>query len=210
MRLKELHRKGMMGYHMRSRIFMGMLLLAVIVLAYGCAGGKAKGALDIRITYDALNETDLARMKHIEHGTPLEQAAIERFKEFYKIFSAQRINASFAEVYAGDAYFEDGIRQVKGRQNIKEYFLSNTGAFDECTFDIKDVAYSPGNYYFRWIMHLKLKRDPDNPMEQPGISHVRFNEHGQVVFQHDYWETLALFERFPVMGSVIRWIKGRI
>ncbi len=195
---------------MRGRICIGMLLLAGIVLIYGCAGGKAKGAHDIRITYDALNVTDIGRMKHMEHGTPLEQAAIERFKEFYKIFSADRINASVAEVYAEDAYFEDGIRQVKGRKNIKEYFLSTTSAFDECTFDIKDMAYSPGNYYFRWIMHLRLKRDPDNPMEQPGISHVRFNEQGQVVFHHDYWETLALFERFPVIGSVIRWIKGRI
>ena len=195
---------------MRGRICIGMLLLAGIVLAYGCAGGKAKGAHDIRITYDALNETDMGRMRQMEHGTPLEQVAIERFKEFYKIFSADRINASVAEVYAEDAYFEDGIRQVKGRKNIKEYFLSTTGAFDECTFDIKDVAYSPGNYYFRWIMHLRLKRDPDNPMEQPGISHVRFNEQGQVIFHHDYWETLALFERFPVIGSVIRWIKGRI
>jgi ketosteroid isomerase-like protein len=195
---------------MRGRIFIGMLLLAVIVPAYGCAGGKAKGTHDIRITYDALNETDMARMKQMEQGTPLELSAIEKFKDFHKSFSVQRINASVAEVYAEDAYFEDGIRQVKGRKNIKEYFLSITSAFDECTFDIKDVAYSPGNYYFRWIMHLRLKRDPDNPMEQTGISHVRFNEQGQVVFQHDYWETLALFERFPIIGSVIRWIKGRI
>lgn len=195
---------------MKGRIFIGMLLLAVSVPTYSCTGGKAKGAHDIRVTYDALNETDMARIKHMEHGTPLEQAAIEKFKDFYKSFSAQSINASVAEVYAEDAYFEDGIRQVKGRQNIREYFLSTTSAFDECTFDIKDVAYSPGNYYFRWIMHLKLKRDPDNPMEQPGISHARFNEQGQVVFHHDYWETLSLFERFPIIGSVIRWIKGRI
>ena len=69
---------------MRGRICIGMLLLAGIVLAYGCAGGKAKGAHDIRITYDALNETDMGRMKHMEHGTPLEQAAIERFKVIFR------------------------------------------------------------------------------------------------------------------------------
>jgi len=156
---------------------MGTLLLTVTVMAYGCAGGKTKGTHDIRITYDALNETDMAKMKHMEHGTPLEQASIERFKDFYTIFSKENINASVAEVYAGDAYFEDRIRQVRDLQNIKEYFLSTTGAFDECTFDIKDVAYSPDNYYFRWIMHLKLKRDPDNPMEQPGISGIQEGLH---------------------------------
>jgi ketosteroid isomerase-like protein len=193
---------------MKGKHFTAILMLAGMVLVYGCAG--TKGVHDVRITYEALEETDMGRMKPMEHGSQTEQAAIERFREFYRVFSAERIAASVTDVYAEDAYFEDGIRQVKGRGKIREYFLSTTGAFDECTFDIKDVAYSPGNYYFRWIMHLKLKRDPDNPMEQPGMSHVRFDEQGRVVFHHDYWETLALFERFPVIGSVLRWIKGRI
>lgn len=190
-------------YHM-----VRVLMLAGMVLVSGCAG--TKGAHDVRITYEALEETDKGRIRLVEHGSRIEQDAIDRFREFYRIFSAERIAASIDKVYAGDAYFEDGIRQVKGRENIREYFLSTTGAFTECTFDIKDVAYSQGNYYFRWIMHLRLKRDPDNPMEQPGMSHVRFNENGLIVFHHDYWETLALFERFPVIGGIIRWIKGRI
>lgn len=193
---------------MKGRRIAAVLILAGFVLAYGCAGSK--GAHDVRITYEALKETDMGRMKPVEHGSQTEQEAINRFKEFYRIFSAERIAASIDGVYAVDAYFEDGMRQVKGRENIRQYFLSTTGAFTECTFDIKDMAYSPGNYYFRWIMHLKLKRDPDNPLEQPGMSHVRFDEQGRVVFHQDYWETLALFERFPVIGGVIRWIKGRI
>jgi hypothetical protein len=187
-----------------------VLVSATPVLLPGCAGPAGQGTHDIKNTYGALDETDRGRMKLMEQGTDIEKAAIERVKEFYKVFSAERINASIADVYALDAYFEDGIRQVKGRDNIKEYFLGTTGAFESCTFDIKDVAVSQDNYYFRWVMHLKLKRDPDNPLELPGMSHVRFNELGLIVFHHDYWETLALFERFPVIGMVISWIKKRI
>ena len=193
---------------MNAKHIAGVLMLAGMVLVYGCAG--TKGTHDVRITYDALEETDKGRITPMEHGSQVEQEAIGRFTEFYKEFSGERITASIDSVYAEDAYFEDGIRQVRGRENIREYFLSTTGAFTECTFDIKDVAYSPGNYYFRWIMHLRLKRDPDNPLEQPGMSHVRFDEQGRVIFHQDYWETLALFERFPVLGAIIRWIKGRI
>ncbi|HOJ13821.1 MAG TPA: nuclear transport factor 2 family protein [Deltaproteobacteria bacterium] len=186
----------------------GFVMLAGMLVAAGCAG--ATGSHDVTITYRALEDTDRGRIEHVEHGSQVEQDAIERFKEFYRIFSAERIAASMERVYAENAYFEDGLRQVRGRERIKEYFLSTTSAFTECTFDIKDMAYSQGNYYFRWIMHLRLKRDPDHPMEQPGMSHVRFDEQGRVVFHHDYWETLALFERFPVIGRVIRFIKSRI
>jgi hypothetical protein len=59
-------------------------------------------------------------------------------------------------------------------------------------------------------MTLRLRRDPDNALVLPGMSHVRFDRQGMVVFHHDYWETLALFERFPVIGGVLRWIKSRI
>jgi len=182
----------------------------VLVALCGCAGSAAKGTHDIRITYSALEETEMGRAKLMEPGTETEKAAIERFKDFYRVFSSEKISGSIGQVYALDAYFEDGIRQVKGLDNIKEYFLGTTGAFESCTFDIKDVAASQGNYYFRWVMYLKLKRDPDHPLELPGMSHVRFNEQGLIVFHQDYWETLALFERFPVIGSIISWIKKRI
>lgn len=195
---------------MHKRMIAWVMLPAALSLLYGCAGPAARGVHDIRVTIEALHETEPGRMKLMEPGTDIEKAAIERFKDFYKVFSAERINASIGEVYSGDAYFEDGIRQVRGLNEIKAYFLGTTGAFESCTFDIRDVAVSRGDYYFRWVMDLKLKRDPDNPLILPGMSHVRFDEQGKIVFHQDYWETLQLFERFPLIGTVIRWIKARI
>ncbi|HDP24598.1 MAG TPA: nuclear transport factor 2 family protein [Deltaproteobacteria bacterium] len=194
---------------MITRLIPGALCIFIMVLA-GCSGSGTRGVHDIAITYSALRDTEPGRISLVEHGSDLEKKAIERFKEYYAVFSPERITQSTDDLYAQDAYFEDGIRQVRGRQNIKEYFLSTTEAFDECTFEVWDVGYSEGNYYFRWIMHLKLKRYGDAPLELPGMSHVRFDDAGQVVFHHDYWETLALFERFPLIGGIIAWIKKRI
>ncbi|MGC9325135.1 MAG: nuclear transport factor 2 family protein [Desulfomonilia bacterium] len=188
----------------------GVVLCMTVFAFSGCAGGGSRGVHDISITYGALDDTDPGRIELVEHGSDIEKRAIERFKEYYAVFAAEKIRTLTEALYADDAYFEDGIRQVRGRENITAYFLSTTEAFEECTFDVKDVAYSSGNYYFRWIMHLKLKRYGDSPLELPGMSHVRFDNTGQVVFHHDYWETLSLFERFPIIGSVITWIKRRI
>jgi hypothetical protein len=87
---------------------------------------------------------------------------------------------------------------------IETYFLATTEAVVSCIFDITDVSVHEGNYYFRWVMKLTIKRDRDNPMEQIGMSHVRFGSDGKVAFHTDYWDTSIVFERAPVIGSIIR------
>ena len=194
-----------------TRVRRIVLFLAILLAGLsGCAGSEVTEGRVMRDYYDVLKATDPANMKLVGHGTDLEKSAIERFKHFYTVFSAERIKEALGGLYAEDAYFEDGLRQVRGRQNIEEYFLSTTTAFDSCTFDLVDVAWSEKNYYFRWVMHLKLKRYGDSPLEVPGLSHVRFDEKGQVVFHRDYWETAELYQRFPVLGTMIRWVKKRI
>ncbi|MBN2299157.1 MAG: nuclear transport factor 2 family protein [Deltaproteobacteria bacterium] len=160
--------------------------------------------------YLVLDETAHGNIELLKHGSPEEDRAIRGFREFYSVFSAERIRASVREVYAENAYFRDGFREVRGLDNIEEYFLGTTEAVHECIFDIQDVAYNDGNYYFRWIMKLTLNRDKENPLETAGMSHVRFDASGKVIFHQDYWETAALYERLPVIGSIIRWVKKRI
>jgi len=42
------------------------------------------------------------------------------------------------------------------------------------------------------------------------MSHVRFNKEGLIVFQQDYWDTSAMFDRLPVVGYWTRLVKTRI
>ncbi|HOO37149.1 MAG TPA: nuclear transport factor 2 family protein [Deltaproteobacteria bacterium] len=186
-----------------------LICLAVLILT-GCAAREKKEAYEMGNYYRALEETEQGTMALLEHGSIAEVETIQRFIDFYSIFSAERIRESVRLVYAEDAYFRDGFREVRGRAEIETYFLNTTEAIHECTFDIKDVGYSDGNYYFRWIMKLTLKRDRDHPLEATGMSHVRFDAKGQVVFHQDYWETAALYERLPILGTIIRWVKKRI
>ena len=56
-------------------------------------------------------------------------------------------------------------------------------------------------------MHLTTKRWKDEPITAVGMSHVRFDKDGRIIFQQDYWDTSIIYEKVPVMGWVIRWIK---
>ena len=191
---------------MSYRIYAGLLLLMPILALAGCAGGKP---MTLENYYRELAATDPAKAALVKPGSAEEKAGIEAFKEYYKVFAEDVIRRDTKKVYARDAFFKDGYKEVKGVDAIESYFVATTKAVHECTFDITDVSVHEGNYYFRWFMKLTLKRDKNNPIEQIGMSHVRFAPDGKVVFHTDYWDTSVVFERVPVMGTIIRWVKER-
>jgi hypothetical protein len=171
--------------------------------------GPQKGTF-MNSYYQALKDTDPQKRMALQQGSAEEEQAIAQFRDFYRVFSADTIRTSMRTLYAQDAYFRDGFRAVQGIDNLEKYFLSTTEAFEECAFDIEDIAVHEGNYYFRWIMTLTLKRNKDDRIQTVGMSHVRFDKTGKITFHQDYWDTGVIYEKIPVLGTIITWIRQRI
>ena len=66
--------------------------------------------------------------------------------------------------------------------------------------------------YLRWTMNVSLNRDPEDRMDSAlGMSHIRFNPDGKIVFQQDYWDpTDILYSRIPVANWLIKKVKERL
>ena len=189
---------------MKYKIYIGIMMLVPIVALASCAGEKP---MTLENYYKELAATDPAKTALVKPGSAEEKAGIENFKAYYKVFAEEIIRRDTKTLYAKEAFFKDGYKEVKGVEAIETYFIATTKAIVSCTFDITDVIIHEGNYYFRWVMKLTIKRDKDNPIEQVGMSHVRFASDGKVIFHTDYWDTSVVFERAPVIGSIIRWAK---
>lgn len=185
-------------------------LALALVLFSGCSHDPSmKG--DFMKNYDrALQETDPRSTPFLQAGSEREEQSLEAFRDFYRVFSAEKIRASLRDLYSDDAYFRDGFREVRGAESIEKYFLSSTEGVQECTFDIQDVAVHDGNYYFRWIMTLVLKRNKQDRFQAVGMSHVRFDEYGKITFHQDYWDTGIIYEKIPLLGPIITWIRQRV
>jgi len=180
------------------------------ILCSGCGyrlDGEGSG---LQTYYRALEETETHRTDLQKAGPEAERRAIERFIDFYRDFNAVVIARDVQSLYAEEAYFRDPIREVRGIDSIETYFLHSTESFVSCTFDVVDVAHRDGNYYLRWIMHLTLKRDAADPIEASGLSHLRFNGTGKVIFHRDYWDLDIIYERLPFIGPLIVWVRGKM
>jgi hypothetical protein len=141
----------------------------------------------------------------VKPGSAEEKAVIAP-SGLLQVFAENVIRRDTKNLYAKTPS-QGRYKEVKGVDAIETYLSRPRRPSCPCTFDITDVSVHDGNYYFRWIMKLTIQRDKDNPMEQIGMSHVRFGPDGKVVFHADYWDTSIVFERAPVLGSIIRWAK---
>jgi hypothetical protein len=179
--------------------------LAAAITA-GCATNSRKMS-PATFTEQALQATAPAKASHVS------AEVIEQFKKFNGDFSSNNIAAHTKEIYAADVWFRDPFKEYHGEAEFEAYLLRESAAVAQYSMDWKDVAEHDGDYYFRWVMTLKLKRDGKNdpPTLNNGISHVRFGADGKVIFHEDYFDAATfLYEKVPVLGSGIRFIKKRI
>jgi steroid delta-isomerase len=181
------------------------------LLFAGCASAPKEDPAVF--TDHALAATDPKTVKGLGKGSPVESEAIARFKHFNQDFSEANISNNTATVYAQDLWFRDPFKEIRGEPAFQAYLLRGSSATKFFSIEWKDLAESDGNYYFRWIMRVKLKRDGKHkpPSITPGISMVRFGADGKVIFQQDYYDGAAfLYERIPILRSEIRFIKKRL
>ena len=181
----------------------------------GCVTGCASAPKQdpVAFTRQALAATTSDQVGSFEKGSAAESAAIERFEQFNNDFSAANITNHTRMVYAPGVYFRDPFKVIHGEPEFENYLVKSSTAVAQFSMDWEDVAVSGHDYYFRWVMSLKLKRDGKDapPGLTTGISHVRFNRDGLVVFHQDYFDGAAfLYEKIPILGGEIRLIKKRL
>jgi hypothetical protein len=65
--------------------------------------------------------------------------------------------------------------------------------------------------FLTWEFRFRFKRfDTTTLQAVRGASHVVFNNQGLVTMHRDYWDAAEeLYEKLPVLGGVMRWLKKR-
>lgn len=159
-----------------------------------------------------LAATETSARPLLREGAPNEVETIERFVDFYKTYSPDVVRAKVRELYAADAFFRDPFTEVEGIDAIEAYFVRGAENADVVHFEIASVAESGGDYYVRWVMRYQATRDDDRPLDEAvGMSHVRFDPSGKVVFQQDYWDPArGIWEKVPVLGWLLHRLRGRL
>lgn len=135
---------------------------------------------------------------------------IEEISRFYRQLDASSV-AQLDNLYAENTVFVDPVTHLEGLDALKKYFhqlLENTSS---CQFEITQVTEANNQYFLIWTMtfsHPRLKAGEEVKVE--GISHLQV-ENNKIVHHRDYYDMgEMLYEQVPVLGFVIRKLKGRL
>lgn len=183
-------------------------LLSGVVLAYASPGAASMTFLENH--QKVLQETLPSIRGTLTPGSPEEQAAIDRLKALFADLGAENVKANLQKVYAPDTYFNDTLVEIRGAKALEEHMVKTSQAVHSCKVDFIDVVSKDGEYYLRWHMHILFKSLKKGEVQSSiGMTHMRFNPAGLVTYHQDYWDsTTHFFEKLPVLGGLLRLIKG--
>jgi len=107
----------------------------------------------------------------------------------------------------------DTLKAVRGVEALGHYLRDSAEAVEDCRVQIHETTRTAhGEHLVRWSMMIrfkKLRRGVDT--WTVGMSHLRFDAQGHVVYHQDYWNAAdGIFQHIPLLGTAIAAIKRRL
>ena len=135
---------------------------------------------------------------------------VARLVQYYQTITPQTV-ADLGQYYAADAYFKDPFNEVHDCPSIAQIFEHMFKALTEPRFVVTNQIVQNEQCFLTWEFHFLFKSfQPEKPQIIRGASHLVFSNQGLVTFHRDYWDAAEeLYEKIPLLGSLMRWIKKR-
>ena len=115
------------------------------------------------------------------------------------------------EVYTPDARFKDPFNEVQGVAAITRIFEHMFTSLERPRFVIHDVIVQGDQCFLSWDFVFRMKRFSGAEQVIRGATHLRLAADGRIAVHRDYWDAAEeLYERLPVLGVLMRWLKRRV
>jgi len=114
------------------------------------------------------------------------------------------------QLYSDDASFKDPFNEVRGIAAIEAIFQHMFDSLDQPRFVIIDAIVQGDQCFLTWDFLFRMRRFSKDEQRIRGGSHLRFAADGRIVMHRDYWDAAEeLYEKLPLVGGLMRWLKRR-
>ena len=143
-----------------------------------------------------------------QHADPRVAAAIR----FFEVLSPADV-AAMDRLYTADVWFKDPFNEVSGLPALQRIFAHMFESLDEPRFNVLSALAEGEQCFLTWDFVFRMKGQT-LPRRIHGSSHLRFSAAdplGGITYHRDYWDAAEeLYEKLPVLGTLLRWIKRRL
>lgn len=119
--------------------------------------------------------------------------------------------ARIGEVYAANARFRDPFSEVRGTGEIARIFSHMFDRMESPRFIVLEQMAEGDQAFLIWDLEFRFRGSgAAQPQRIHGASHLRFDADGLIAVHRDYWDAAEeLYEKLPVLGALMRWLKRR-
>ena len=115
-----------------------------------------------------------------------------------------------AEIYTPGARFKDPFNEVQGVAAITRIFEHMFVSLEDPRFVIRERVVQGDQCFLSWDFIFRMKRFSRVEQVIRGGSHLRLAADGRISDHRDYWDAAEeLYEKLPVVGALMRWLKRR-
>ncbi|WP_417514765.1 nuclear transport factor 2 family protein [Marinobacter sp.] len=144
----------------------------------------------------------------VGHQNSAVPATLEQFRFLFNELDNGNLH-KLPSVYSEDIRFQDPLGAVEGLDALTQYFANAYANVISCHFAFEPEVVQDSFATIPWVMHLRHKRiRGGREIQVAGISHLEVRN-GKICYHRDYFDAgQLLYENLPVVGGVIRWVKG--
>jgi hypothetical protein len=134
----------------------------------------------------------------------------EKLTHFFETLNDKVQIESFQTIYDDSVIFKDPFNDVKGITAVYEIFEHMYKSLKKPRFVVKEYITKENVVYVKWDFIFAFKGEKnENSFE--GVSRLEINTEGKVVSHVDFWDAAEhMYEKMPIVGSLLRFIKRKI
>ena len=179
------------------------LIVFVSAMLFGCASSGPNTPSYPEVYRQALDE-----FKGTDRVPP---QIIDDFSTFLSNLGAANSAERAEALYAPTLHFSDSLMHTRSRDDVVAHFQGLVDAETQVEVQMLQTLISGSDIYLVWSMQSQFTPVRKTVVSDSiGITHLRFNERGQVIMHQDFWDTgQGFYQHVPVLGRVIRSINSR-
>ena len=134
---------------------------------------------------------------------------MQRVIRFFEALAPADLLA-LGRIYHEQACFKDPFNQVQGLAEMARIFNHMFSTLDQPRFVVIDAVAAGDDAFLTWDFTFRTRGARGRAMAIHGASHLRFGADGRVLMHRDYWDAAEeLYEKLPLVGTLMRWLKRR-
>ncbi len=137
-------------------------------------------------------------------------ADVARVVDFFEHLAPARLE-DLDSLYTPDAWFKDPFNEVRGLAAVRGIFGHMYVALAQPRFVVTGQVVDGRQCFLTWDFEFYFRRFDRHTLQTVrGASHLKFAPDGRIAFHRDYWDAAEeLYEKLPVVGGLMRWLKKR-